>query len=85
MKNLSMLLFLAFSVALLSCTSEYKLTVYFPNHDFDGKRAYLTNYDTGDTIDSEIVLEKQLILDGNVDSAYFTRFLLYKNLVFRVI
>ena len=79
MKNLSMLLFLAFSVALLSCTSEYKLTVYFPNHDFDGKRAYLTNYDTGDTIDSEIVLEKQLILDGNVDSAYFARLLFENN------
>lgn len=79
MKNLSSLLLLIFCVALTSCNGNYKLRVNFPNHDFDGKKAYLTNYDTGDTIDSVTVLEKQLILDGDVDTAYFARLLFENN------
>ncbi|MBR5117387.1 MAG: AhpC/TSA family protein [Muribaculaceae bacterium] len=79
MKNFSSYLLLAFCVALSSCTGSYSLKVHFPNHDFDGKKAYLTNYDTGDTIDSVTVLEKQLILDGNVDTAYFARLLFENN------
>ncbi len=79
MKNLSSLLLLITCVAFMSCTSSYKLTVHFPNHDFDGKRAYLTNYDTGDTIDSVTVLEKQLVLDGSADTAYFARLLVEGN------
>lgn len=79
MKNLSSLLLFVFCVALTSCNGNYKLRVSFPNHDFDGKKAYLTKYDTGDTIDSVTVLEKQLILDGNADSAYFARLLFENN------
>ena len=79
MKHFSPLLLLAICVAFSSCTHSYHLNVHFPNHDFDGKKAYLTNYDTGDTIDSVTVLEKQLILDGNVDTAYFARLLFEDN------
>lgn len=39
----------------------------------------MTNYDSGDTIDSETVIEKQLILDGNVDSAFFARLIFENN------
>lgn len=79
MKNLLSLLLLVICVTITSCTGDYKLNVHFPNHDFDGKKAYLTNYDTGDTIDSVTVKEKQLILDGNVDTAYFARLLFENN------
>ena len=79
MKNISPLLLLTFCVAFASCTHNYQLTVHFTSHDFDGKKAYLTNYDTGDTIGSATVLEKQLILDGNVDTAYFARLLVEGN------
>ena len=79
MKYISSLLLLTICVAFASCTHNYQLTVHFPNHDFDGKKAYLTNYDTGDTIDSVTVIEKQLILDGNVDTAYFARLLVEGN------
>lgn len=79
MKNLLSLLLLVFCVTITSCTGDYKLSVHFPNHDFDGKKAFLTNYDSGDTIDSVTVIEKQLILDGNVDSAYFARLLVEDN------
>ena len=79
MKNLASLLLIACCVTMASCGSDYKLTVYFPNHDFDGKKAYLTNYDTGDTIDSVNVFEKQLLMEGNVDTAYFARLLFEDN------
>lgn len=79
MKNLSSLLLFMLCVVITSCNNNYKLTVNFQNHDFDGKKAYLTNYDTGDTIDSVTVIEKHLIIDGNVDSAYFARLLFENN------
>ncbi len=79
MKNLLSLLLLLLCVTFTSCIKDYKLTVHFSNHDFDGKKAFLTNYDTGDTIDSVTVLEKELTLDGNVDEAYFARLLVEDN------
>ena len=79
MKNLVKILALAFVVALTSCTGNYKLDVQFANHDFDGKKAYLTNYDRGDTIDSVTVVEKHLHMVGDVDTAYFARLLLDGN------
>lgn len=79
MKNFSMLILLMFCLAFSSCNNNYKLSVHFPNHDFDGKKAYLTNYDTGDTIDSVTVKEKLLVLEGNVENAYFARLLFEDN------
>ena len=58
---------------MMSCTQGYKINVNFGDHIFDGKMAYLTNYDTGDTIDSVKVVEKHLALEGKVDSAFFAR------------
>lgn len=79
MKNLASLLFLLCCMTMVSCGGNYKLNVKFPNHDFDGKKAYLTNYDSGDTIDSATVREKQLLIEGDVDTAYFARLLFENN------
>lgn len=67
------LLVLALSIVLVSCSQGYKIDVNFADHSFDGKMAYLTNYDSGDTIDSATVTEKHLALEGNVDTAYYAR------------
>ena len=41
-----------FTVLLLlaSCSKGYKVTVTFPDESTNGETAFLTNYDTGDTI-----------------------------------
>lgn len=66
---------------MMSCTQGYKINVNFGDHIFDGKMAYLTNYDTGDTIDSVKVVEKHLALEGKVDSAFFARLIVDGNRV----
>lgn len=73
------LIVLAMSLILFSCSQGYKINVNFAGHDFDGKKAYLTNYDTGDTIDSATVKEKFLSFDGNLDSAYYARLIVDGN------
>lgn len=79
MKKISSIFLVVCCLAMVSCGNNYKLNVKFANHDFDGKKAYLTNYDTGDTIDSVSVLEKQLLIEGNVDTAFFARLLFEGN------
>lgn len=64
---------------MVSCSQGYKINVNFAGHDFDGKKAYLTNYDTGDTIDSVTVSEKHLALEGSVDSAFYARLIVDGN------
>ena len=64
---------------MVSCSQGYKINVNFAGHDFDGKKAYLTNYDTGDTIDSVTVSEKHLVLEGSVDSAFYARLIVDGN------
>jgi thiol-disulfide isomerase/thioredoxin len=66
-------LVLASCLMMVSCSQSYKINVNFAGHDFDGKKAFLTNYDTGDTIDSATVSEKHLTFEGNIDSAYYAR------------
>lgn len=73
MRNLTSILLAVFCLTMISCNSNYELNVEFENHNFDGKKAYLTNYDTGDTIESAIVSEKKLVIKGNIDTAYFAR------------
>lgn len=73
MKSQLRILALAMGITLVACTGNYKIDVKFANHDFDGKKAYLTNYDTGDTIDSVAVLEKHVCFEGDVDTAFFAR------------
>ena len=79
MKKLLFVSALAFCVMMMSCSEGYKINVNFGDHIFDGKMAYLTNYDTGDTIDSIRVSEKHLLLKGDVDTAFFARLIVDGN------
>ena len=71
-KNISLLI-LVLSMILASCSGNVKINVNFSDHAFDGKQAFLTNYDTGDTIDSATVVEKKLVFEEAVDTAYYAR------------
>ena len=64
-------------VALVSCgnQSDYKISVVFPDKSTEGLTAYLTNYDSGDTIDSVKVVNNCLTFVGKVDSSYMARLL----------
>lgn len=73
------LILLAVCLLVVSCSQSYKINVNFSNHDFDGKKAYLTNYDSGDTIDSAMVSDKLLSFTGSVDSAYYARLIVDGN------
>ncbi len=75
------LIVVALCMVMVSCSQSqgYKINVNFANQDFDGKKAYLTNYDTGDTIDSATVADKYLSLNGDVDSAYYARIIVDGN------
>ena len=69
----------AVCIMMTSCSEHYKINVNFATQDFDGKIAYLTNYDSGDTIDSASVVGKSLSLEGEVDSAYYARLIVDGN------
>lgn len=54
-------------LALAACTSQnYKVTLNLPE-DKDCSMAYLTNYDTGDTIDSVKPDGKTIVFEGKID------------------
>lgn len=82
MKKLFYLLAMISFLGMVSCfnsSNSYKINVNFANNSFDGKMAYLTNYDTGDTIDSAKVKEKHLSLEGIVDTSYYARLIVDGN------
>ena len=71
MKKLS-ILFTAL-LLLASCSKGYKVTVTFPDNSNDGETAFLTNYDTGDTIATATIQDSVCIFDGNADKGFFAR------------
>ena len=75
----SLIAFFILATLMVSCSQGYKINVNIADHTFDGKMAYLTNYDTGDTIDSVKVTEKHFTLNGDIDSSYFARLIVDGN------
>ena len=68
------LVIVALALVSVSCSQEsFKINVAFDDHSFDGKNVYLTNYDSGDTIDSATVNEKAVVIEGKLDSAFYAR------------
>lgn len=61
---------------LAACTQQggnYKVTVTMPDETTDGQTAYLTSYDTGDTLNQGAINDKMLVLEGTVDTTYMAR------------
>ena len=58
---------------LASCTKGYKVTVTFPDESTNGETAFLTNYDTGDTIMSATIENQTCTFEGQTDKGFFAR------------
>ena len=58
---------------LASCSKGYKVTVSFPDESNNGETAFLTNYDTGDTIATATVENNMCTFEGNTDKGFFAR------------
>ena len=71
MKKLS-ILFTAL-LLLASCSKGYKVTVTFPDESTNGETAFLTNYDTGDTIATATVENNVCTFEGTADKSFFAR------------
>ena len=77
MKKISLLFTLL--VLLASCSKGYKVTVTFPDESANGETAFLTNYDTGDTLLSATVENQMCTFEGNAGKGFFARLLVGGN------
>lgn len=76
MKTVKSLFFVLIAALLLvSCDKggSYKIMVSFPDDTFNGKTAYLTSYDSGDTLQQAKIADRSVVLEGEVDASYFAR------------
>ena len=64
---------------LASCSKGYKVTVTFPDDSANGETAFLTNYDTGDTLLSATVENNACTFEGIADKGFFARLLVGGN------
>ena len=58
---------------LASCSKGYKVTVTLPDDSNNGETAFLTNYDTGDTIATATVENQVCTFEGEADGGFFAR------------
>ena len=67
-------LFLFTALLLLaSCSKGYKVIVTLPDDSANGETAFLTNYDTGDTIATATVEDQTCTFEGTADNGFFAR------------
>ena len=67
-------LFLFTALLLLaSCSKGYKVIVTLPDDSANGETAFLTNYDTGDTIATATVENQTCTFEGTADNGFFAR------------
>lgn len=52
---------------------NYKVTVNMPDETTDGQTAYITSYDTGDTLNQGTIKDKMVVIEGTVDTTYMAR------------
>ena len=61
----------ALLLLLASCdNSTYKVTVNFIGNELDGKTAYLTNFDTGDTVATAVIENKTCLFEGKTEKPF---------------
>ena len=71
MKRLSFVITILLLLA--SCSKGYKVTVSFPDESNNGETAFLTNYDTGDTIATATIENNVCTFEGKTDKGFFAR------------
>ncbi|MBQ0068679.1 MAG: AhpC/TSA family protein [Bacteroidales bacterium] len=73
MKKLLMIAAAALAMASCSNTQQYKVAVLFPDAESDGQTAYLTSYDSGDTLAQAEIKNKNAVLEGEVEGSFMAR------------
>ncbi len=64
----------AAALALTACgNKDYKISVVFPDGNSDGKIAYLTSYDSGDTLAHAEVKNKSVVFEGQAEKSFMAR------------
>ena len=60
-----------------SCSKggHYKVVATFADNSADGDTAYLTSYDSGDTLATGVVKDKFVVIEGDVDGSFMSRLL----------
>lgn len=76
MKKLVAILALGLMI-MASCSKggHYKVVATMGDNSVDGDTAYLTSYDTGDTLASGVVTDRAVVLEGDVDGSFMSRLL----------
>ena len=54
----------------------YKITVGFPDVSLNNATAYLTSYDTGDTLATGTVHGKRCVIKGKIEESFFARLII---------
>jgi peroxiredoxin len=71
------LILITAAMALMACSkTNFTVTATFQTSDYNGKTAYLVNYDTQDTIDSVVISNKCLQLTGTTKEPYMARLII---------
>lgn len=60
-------------LVLASCNKGYKLIVTMPDDSNNGETAFLTDYDTGDTIATATVENNMFTIEGDAGKGFFAR------------
>ena len=78
MKKITLIMTTAL-LLLASCSKGYKVTVTLPDDSANGETAFLTNYDTGDTIATATVENQMCTFEGDAGDGFFARLYLGGN------
>lgn len=73
MKKLFIITVVALALAACNNTQKYKVAVLFPDAQTEGQVAYLTSYDSGDTLSQVEIKNKNAIIEGEVDGSFMAR------------
>lgn len=76
--NMKKIFISALASALAVCASAggYKITVGFPDVSLNNATAYLTSYDTGDTVATATVHGKRCVIKGKIEDSFFARLII---------
>ncbi len=72
------IVFSVFATAFAMCAfaGGYKITVAMPDVSLNNVTAYLTNYDTGDTVATATVHGKRCVIKGKIEDSFFARLII---------
>lgn len=67
---------LASALSVIAYAGGYKITIGFPDVSLNNATAYLTSYDSGDTVATGTVHGKRCVIKGKIEDSYFARLII---------